>query len=589
MGNIFDFISNIFSFIMGALTTASNSVKSGVCTTFDYVNELPIVLRILCYIVLSMALISAIAAYINALLIYTFSDATNDYRFEKKTSEKKLRNYFFKPGLYHISNIWKSSYDSIFTKNRFGICWAQKALGDFQPFYKTLTIPLTPIFLVLWMLSFPEFLLRIVFGIVVITTLTLLHFFAVIVPLPLLAIVVATLKIQQNGYRNSKKLSYVCPDCKLESKEPYYKCPDCGEVHKKLEPGLFGLFCTTCAHPERTSEYSRQICKARLPIYMSGKSRLTKVCPRCGNEHETGASKNFGIQLVGASSSGKTTFLTAFWHLYFERAKKYPGLKLKLNPRDRFDELEKDYQSGNSMVTSEKNAISYSVEHFFPGESASINFTIYDIAGEVFPSEDYDKIQEQYRYCDGIILVIDPLYSSVVIGDYSDKNDDDLKKRSDTNPNVVLNSFINDFKRQRHTKSFQMNAIPISVVITKADVRAVKKVIGKTRIALASKKDASPYNSFDDARNSICREYLESIDFGDIINILDSNFKNVDYYPVSAMGHNTLEVAYEPFGIEDAILKLLTGKILNIMEGKKLDGSLKENQAQYIKPRRRNG
>jgi len=566
------FITQMFTSIMYAVNTVFSA-------TLNSINILPNTLKILTYIVLIVAIAGIVVAYIKATDIFNFSNARRYYKINKKSDETLLRSYFFMPDIYQIRNIYKKTA-SILAGNQtwFGIRFLQKKLGDFEPENKVFLILLTPVFLILWILSIPEIIIRFIFGFVCLTVLTILMFFLVIIPVPLLVCIILFLKAQQATFKKNSNMTFNCTECKREYSEPYYECPSCRNVHKKLTPGLYGLVSTNCAYPRATSrkrkigfDSTNDLCNKKLPLYMTSKNELHmySVCPHCGARKTTGTSENHGIQLVGASSSGKTTFLTAFWHIYRQRLqqmhKRGDISKLIFSPQEKFNELEDNFNSGISSSTSEKNAISYRIEHFFKGSKTSINLTIYDIAGEVFPAEDYDKIQEQYRYCEGIIVVIDPLNSSIVRDEYQDKNSEDLVNYSDTSPDIVLSSFIDELKKQKRLSTSKLDSVPVSVVITKTDVRVVKKSVGMTKIRITYKNNLAQYKSLNDARDKICREYLESIDFGDVVNILDANFKNINYYPVSAMGHNFGNGSYEPYGIIDAVEGLLKGKIRDVL------------------------
>lgn len=586
IANAGDVIFPFFNSIADFFEKIWKAVVFGFNIAFSFVVELPFPYNILVYIIFFTAAFGAILAYIKSFYKFNVCNAREFYRLDIAKEERQLQGYFFGPAIHQIANVYRETKSILNGKQYwFGIYFLQKKVGDWQPDYKILLILLTPIFLLLWVMSIPEVAIRYIFGRILLFGMTLLHFVTVIVLKPIFSVISKILKIQQNQYKKIKKMTFVCPNCKRTCEEPYYQCPECGNIHKELSPGRLGFISSRCGYEGDTFPFKCQkkygffgkkipipysgehICDAKLPLYMGSKYKLKKICPYCGDILETGSTQNYGIQLVGASNSGKTAFLTAFWHLYLQKLKNTKGVTVKLTPNEKFEELQRNYTSGISYATTEKNAISYSVEHFFEDTDTTVNFSIYDIAGETFENEDYEKIQEQFSFCNGIIIVIDPLNSSVVRKEYENEYCDDLLNYSDTTPDSVITSFIDEFKKQRRIRADKTVDLPVSVVITKTDTRAVKKEIGKVKIRVRFKKEAEKYKSQNEARDSICREYLQKIDMGDVVNILDLNFSNVHYFPVSAIGHNSNEGEYEPYGIIESVEGLLQGKLLKIVKG----------------------
>jgi GTPase SAR1 family protein len=588
-------ISSIFYSISNFLSNVLNSVWRFVVfaieTVASFIASLPLPIEIVASATILIALVGAVFAYTKSFYKYSICNAPEYYRLHIAKGEKQLRNYFYSPVFHQISMVYKNTDATLGGKQYwFGISYLTKRIGDLQPNkdnsnYIIYFIFLTPIFLILWLMSIPEVIIRYITGSILLLSLTIIHTMIALIIKIILIPIPFVLTTQQKIFKRSRKLTFVCPDCKRTSEEPHYLCPECGNIHQELKPGKYGLFRTKCGFegdgfPELYrrkyiffGEYvsveneAGSICDAALPVYMSGKNELQKVCPFCGSTGDTGSSLNFGIQLVGASSSGKTAFMTAFWHLYIEKIKRYDGVSIRLTPNDRFEELERLYHSGVTTSNSEKNAISYSAEHFFNNSNTSINFSIYDIAGEAFELEDYEKIQGQFEFCDGIIIVIDPLGSAVVRAEYDTTDNDDLTNYSDVSADSIIASFIDEFKKQRRVRADRIVDIPVSVVITKTDTKAVKKHIGKAKISTRYKKEEGLYKSHDEARDMICREYLQSIDMGDVVNMLDLAFKRIHYFPVSSMGHNSENGSYEPYGVLEAAGNLLHEKLRKIVIG----------------------
>ncbi|MDR1639295.1 MAG: hypothetical protein LBT59_06335 [Clostridiales bacterium] len=522
------------------------AIQSWVMTRYD---PLPIWLKVPIIIVIVSAAVGATFACVLAHIRFNVLNAGICYREDVAKGETLLRNYFYGPGLHHISNI-RSEIKKINSghRNWFGLAFLQKALGDFEPESKALLVPLAPVFLALWAMSVPEVLIRGLFWRILRLALTLAHFAIIVVGSPIARILAFILKTEQS--MEVANLTFACPKCKRRSSQPYYVCEKCVNVHQVLEPGRYGLFGAQCGFSD---------CGKKLPVYMRDKKHLLKSCPYCRELLDTGSSHNFGIQLVGGSSSGKTAFLAAFWHLYFQGA---GNLKTQLwvPLKDRFDELEESYEIGLPKLTLDTNSIAYSVEH--PG---NVNLTLYDISGSAFEFESYSVIQEQFGYCDSAVIVIDPLSSPNARDKYNSPYHEDLQGFSNASPSFVISAFINEYRKQKGLRTDQAITIPVAVAITKTDVEAVRGEIGIASIQASYSLNSKRFKSFEDARNSICRDYLTSIDMGDVVNQLEFNFKNLRYYPVSAIGHNAGS-EFEPSGVAEAMESLLKPQFAKILK-----------------------
>jgi GTPase SAR1 family protein len=301
--------------------------------------------------------------------------------------------------------------------------------------------------------------------------------------------------------------------------------------HKKLTPGPYGILerkCT-CGKPLSTT-------------YFNGRSKYKAACPFCTSELAASDAQQFGIQLVGGVSTGKTTFLAAFWHEYLARLKVMRGVSISTVPETAFEELEYWFQNGDSTATTETNANMYSIIHKC-GDKTPVQMTIYDIAGEAFTSLTSDIQQQQFKYCEGIILVIDPTANPVYTSE-------------------TISSFIAEFVGLKGRHSIKASYVPIAIVITKADL--YKRDIGLPKIKAAFNSGTAKYadsegnTSIETVRNGVCRDFLGIHGFGNALNLIDASFNNVQYYSVSAMGHPAAPGRiYEPWGVLEPVVWLM--------------------------------
>lgn len=317
-----------------------------------------------------------------------------------------------------------------------------------------------------------------------------------------------------------------CPNCKRISIVPIFCCPECGAQHVDLTPGAYGVLTIKCS------------CGNKLPTTIfNGRSRLEALCPYCQTPLAASDAKQFGIQLVGGASSGKTAFLTAYWHLYLEGLRGDGGLEYKCFPQESFDMLESWFQRGTSDATSERNANMYSVIHRRP-DGPPCQMTIYDVAGEAFEDLTSDIQQQQLRYCEGMIFVVDPTAAPEA-------------------NSVPISGFVSEFKKMRGVHVSRLSDVPVSVVITKADL--FKREIGLPKIrslytAGMCGQEAGIGRSFEDVRDGICRSFLVDHGYDAVLNAIDSEFTNLRFFSASAIGHEAFEGdPYDPWGVLEPV------------------------------------
>ena len=322
-----------------------------------------------------------------------------------------------------------------------------------------------------------------------------------------------------------------CPNCKHHSVIPAFVCPKCGEEHTGLTPGPYGTFHRKC------------LCGQRLPTTVfNGRLKLKSVCPYCRTPLAHGGAKQFGVQLVGSMSVGKTTYLTAFWHLFLEQIRKTPGVSFTLSPKDAFDELEHWYQTGYTEATNDMNANMYSVILNRKGKTP-LQFSVYDVAGESFSELDAHEQQQQFRYCEAVIVALDP-------------EDPQGAER-------CVSGFVQEFGKLRKKRTAKLSTIPVAVVISKGDLYKREIGLPKIRIqanailaASGGNRSASSVAAINDdvamftARTDLCKGFLRRHGFENTINLLEGTFSNLAFFSVSALGHITeMGQSFDPWGV----------------------------------------
>jgi formylglycine-generating enzyme required for sulfatase activity len=454
-----------------------------------------------------------------------------------KKPENAKRNYFFGPGQHQIRMIVKGA-------------WANNARAIKILWGKVKILAIVPILIIA------------VMGSVWTVVFSVAHSLVLFPFIIIFRILFGVLAIIDRLVLAFNSISARCPDCKKRSTLPDFVCPSCGAVSKRLVPGHYGIF------------YRRCSCGKRLPsTFLNGRSRLEARCPHCGHDLATSNARNFGIQLVGGVRSGKTTFLASFIHKYLEAVKKNPRIDIKLFPTAEFDEMERWYSQGFTESTSAMNANMYSIIHTWKRSQFSHQLSVYDIAGEVFSNESASA-QEQYRYCEGLIIVVDPFSSRSVRAIYEgEHNGQSPANYSTSDMQEVVTGFINEFSKIGILSVGKMSDVPVSVIISKADADMVKQEIGYDRIDSVCQGNPQAYKTRDGARDAVCRDYLFNIGMAGMVNNLAAQFSKIHYFPVSAMGHEKGKPeAYDPWGILEPVMWIIKEKdqgLLDILDWKK--------------------
>lgn len=425
------------------------------------------------------------------------------------------RNYCFGPGFHQISQIVEGAFKNL-GESRVGLkAWKDKALK--QTWFIDMWIYLGYGFAILcsqvlgciWVSAFSIILATVII-------VGMIGFFLFFSTLWLIDRIVLIIKSIHNR----------CPNCKRKSVIPIFVCPTCGLEHKKLVPGPYGVMKRKCT------------CGTMLSTtFIGGRSEYEAHCPFCGTELLSSSSQQYGLQLVGGVGTGKTTFLAAFWHEYKEWMSHHSEVTIEETPADAFADLVYWFDTGKSESTLETNASMYSIIHSFNGRT-SVQMTIYDIAGEAFDFAGSDTQQQQFRYCEGFLVVIDPTAT----------------------PNYVsetVANFINSMDEVKGKHTTKATSIPVAVIITKSDLN--KKEIGIPHIKATYKPstEADYQISLEQHQNNICRSFLIDHGYENAVNLIEAEFSNIRYFPVSSMGHNSEDGQYEPWGVLNPILWLM--------------------------------
>lgn len=373
--------------------------------------------------------------------------------------------------------------------------------------------------------------------------LALVHGFITTAVMILTYIVFTVVWLIDRIYLLKNKIRSICPVCKDRFLIPYFVCPDCGRIHKKLVPGPYGIWHHTCE------------CGKKLPsTFLNNRSSLEALCANCHSPLVASDARPVVFQLIGGTRSGKTVYLSAFFHELNKRINSNPTLNAYVVDEFRpyFDELEEWYNGANCAATTQMNSQMYPL--MIESAGTKRQFSVFDIAGEMFDgvSADSEIVQQQFHYCDGLLFLVDP-FSNGVLRNGKEAASEDISNFSDMPIENVTSNFINYLIRTGHAKANVRCEIPIAVLIAKSDIKEVRRAIGPAKIKSIMRNEPDKYATVQDARDGECRQFLIDIGMGAAVNDLETQFTNLHYFPVSAQGHESDGSAFEPWGIMEAI------------------------------------
>jgi hypothetical protein len=469
---------------------------------------------------MGVSIVLLIAA-LEIAVIYVYSFVTTIKTGLLKKEFGRLNGYFTRSGFVHANETARKSFKTLANKKWVGgISGVAYKIGCFKSENKFLLFVISLPYIPLAVAGAAELVIRTVIGIVSTVLITIVHYAFLFVAMWIAFLLIIIFKAIDSGNRKVVRCSASGCMVVAEHRLPNFACPKCGVRHIDLVPGRLGVL------------FSRCKCGYLLPsCILSGRSKLTAYCPKCAAPLVTTNAAKFAIQLIGGTSAGKTSYLAAFQHVY-RQAENKP----RVVPDDLFAELERNYQSGHAFEsTSGRGIISYSFVHSF-SRADDFQFDIFDVPGEVITNGTYETQPEAFKFCEGLVFMIDPLSVTEVRSECESAGDNETLAENYSTDNIdqTFELFINEYKRLRGLSANQIDSTPVAVVISKADVKVVKR---------------------DLESGEGERSYLyDTLKLNRLVDNIETSFNKVEFFAVSAMGHSAaLDTPYEPIGVTEPI------------------------------------
>lgn len=358
----------------------------------------------------------------------------------------------------------------------------------------------------------------------------------------------------ENLFYVTKRISYRCPNCKDEYKIPVYRCPnpDCGVEHKRLRPGLYGIFRRKCICGTviplsvKARGYIREKSDTKYK-YTKKRIRLKDVpakCPSCGMGFNAGISKPTSIALIGGASAGKTTFKVAFSYCFLDEEAIKMGIDYDFPDEQSENEYNHSikYFKGADIIPSTNRGMNYDISTFsfclknkkFDAERM---IHIYDMPGEVFESGDAKEGWQNYRFSEGIVFLIDPYSMPQVRNQHENIIKGSTMGVCEMHMDVLVDSLINTLNNEKVKRVKNKFKIPVALTLNKVDSPLLKKMCGTEAVNALMTAVPEIFNDYFFTVDYICRCFISRNGGDGFIANLDVNFETVHFFFSSPMGY----------------------------------------------------
>lgn len=503
-----------------------------------------IVLGIMLFLFLLKTVI-AISALIGALIAVRnyFLSASSNMIFRtwswERGNEPAKRSYFFGPGYVQLINTIRQSLRT----NVESAGWFGEVTENLKTGFDPDEILNTLLTILAYAFHFAGVVSVIVFGTVFTLMIAGIHALFTALVMICIYVIYSVVWLVDRGYLIARKINPLCPNCKNNTfTVPSYVCPGCSAIHRQLVPGPYGIFHHTC------------ICGMQLPaIFMNGRSALESHCPVCNTKLASSDTTPFVIQMAGGTGAGKTVYAAAFFHWLIQSLNQNAGVSWEI-PEDFapfFEKLEQYYNGAVSDTSTYRNSQLFPVI-ITPNQKTKYMFSVFDIAGEMFDESASEKViqQKQFQYCNGFFLILDPFCQGSSL-EFPDDGEGDVYSEMDFEE--VVTTFINYLLEITQIKIGTSVETPLSVIIAKCDVDQISQRMSEDAVNTLMKSPGNEWMTLDNARDHICRQFIEEIGFLKEIELLEETFSFVHYFPVSAMGHQQNGTPYDPSGVAEPL------------------------------------
>lgn len=350
------------------------------------------------------------------------------------------------------------------------------------------------------------------------------------------------------------RITSICKNCQKDMKSgkkfvlPTYQCT-CGRLHTELVPSQYGIWKRKCE------------CGKKLPTtFFNGRQKLKALCPICHNDIKDGGKhREISIVVIGGPSSGKTCYIT----MAIPEIEKYAqshSMEFVLPTGHReYMTNRKSMDSGHVPLKTNDLRLKYYDFYFSPKkDKIKTLVSLCDVAGEIFNNTKNLETQNGVRAADAYLILVDPLTIAGFKQEVSKKVDVTKYGVSYSTSDDVLSSLFTALDKIIADGNKGAINKEVAIVFTKSDIPTIDEKIGSTALANYMSKNHS--SSKYDAQNALCEQFLKDYGEYNLVNILKSKFKSIQYFVCSSLGHVENGARFSPIGVEDPVLWLIDKK-----------------------------
>lgn len=346
------------------------------------------------------------------------------------------------------------------------------------------------------------------------------------------------------------RLGRPCPRCFDRDANPYFLCPACGAKHTLLNPGLYGVFRRFCT------------CGANLPVvHALGRRFLESFCSRCDEPLLNVQSSDCHVAFIGGPSSGKSSL---FFMCLREMAAGYGGAgydHMKYADANVARYVNSQIQlleSGKPVLkTSEitPKAIQFILNR--PNLPVGSSVYFYDVAGEAYNADASAAQLAFFDHIDGLVFVVDPLSIEAVETKWEAEirrlNLEPCKDAPESAYSRMLASLESYCRRGRAG----IKKARVSVVISKCDVFNIRSEIEAAKGRALAKIDGKKPLPPEAATSVAVRQWLIENGEGNLVRLIESDFAQVSYFVVSALGRTPASGETKAFTGEGVLVPIV--------------------------------
>ncbi len=345
------------------------------------------------------------------------------------------------------------------------------------------------------------------------------------------------------------RVRFQCPRC--ASQEVLYRCPGCRELHAELVPSRNGIWtaqCEKCGTTLGTTD-------------TSGRQQLGKVCAGCSADLDhpaIGRFPEYHIAVVGAKNSGKTTLMVAALMAIEEEFAPAKGWRLTFanageesDYRARVARMKSGQTQPQTARAPRPTAFTVAIEGLTGG--SGVLLYLYDAAGEDIQDGGAGgegvAMHDFHAIVDGVILVVDPFAETGVRHAVATAGLT-LPAAVNAAPQdalYILGRMIPFWVRARRGSSKGQFDFPLAVVVTKLDAGGLAGRVGGYAEHLESRQTMTEAAQDALAQSDDIRRVLQEDSVSDLLELIESHFRVVEYFGTSALGRVASSTDRSPF------------------------------------------